>query len=158
MRPVFVSQPNWVLPRQRKGLDNFRNLLQIIGLEPRTVGVTDSPSLAPLDEVIQLMDKCFGAVVLGFPQIEVGSGSLKGEDIEAPFSLGTEWNHIEAALAYARKLPLLVIHDNTVIRGIFDPGVANVFSHSADFSSETWFLESNISGAVKTWSGRLKQT
>ena len=152
MTPVFVSQPNWVLPKHRMGLDNFHNLLRVRGLEPRSIGFTDVPSLVPLDEVIQLMDQCFGAVVLGFPQIEVRSGTLKGKEIDAPFSLGTEWNHIEAALAYARDLPLLVIHDVTVVRGIFDLGAASVYSHSADFSSESWSLTRKISGAVTSWS------
>ena len=70
-----------------------------------------------MDEVIRLMKQCGGAIVLGVPQIEVRAGVLKGNDIDEPFSLGTEWNHIEAALAYALELPTLVIHDQTVVRG-----------------------------------------
>ena len=94
---------------------------------------------------------------MGFPQIEVRSGALKGEEIETPFNLGTEWNHIEAALAYARQLPMLVIHDITVVRGIFELGAANVFSYSADFGSESWSLTDEISGAVTSWYARLRR-
>ncbi len=156
MRQVFVSRPTVVLQRHCKGLDNFLKLLRIRGLEPRSIGVTDQPSQSPLDEVIQLMDECLGAVVLGFPQIEIWSGALKGDEIASPFNLATEWNHIEAALAYARKLPTLVIHDITVVRGIFEIGAANLFSHSADFNSESWCLTNEISGAVTSWSARLR--
>lgn len=118
--------------------------------------ITDRPSLTPLDEVIQLMDQCVGAVVLGFPQIRVYSGMLKSEEIKSPFSLGTEWNHIEAALAYARGLPLLVIHDASVVRGIFELGAANIYSHCAEFSSPSWALSDNIDGAIRNWAGRLR--
>ena len=133
MRPVFVSQPTWVPPEHRSGLDKFKNLLRIRDLDPRSIGVTDLPSQLPLNEVIQLMERCYGAIILGIPQIEVRSGKLKGDKIASPFSLGTEWNHIEAAVAYSLQLPVLVIHDVTVSRGIFDPGAANAFIYAVDF-------------------------
>ena len=155
MRPVFLSQPTWVPPDQRQGLENFKNLLRMFDLEPRSIGVTDRPTKLPMDEVIQLMNQCVGAVILGIPQIEVRSGRVKGEEITSAFSIGTEWNHIEAALAYAIGLPVLVIHDVTVGRGIFDPGAANAFIYSVDFSSASWALTNEISGATKSWCQRL---
>jgi len=151
VRPVFVSQPTWVPPEQRSCLDKFKKLLEFRDLEPRSVGVTDFPSQLPLVEVIQLMERCFGAIILGIPQIEVQSGKLKGDEIKSPFSLGTEWNHIEAALAYSLQLPVLVIHDVTVGRGIFDPGAANAFIYAVDFSSDSWSLSDEISGALGAW-------
>ena len=157
MRPVFVSHPTWVAPEHRSGLGNFKNLLQVCDLELRAIGVTDRPSLSPLDEVIRLMKQCLGTIVLGIPQIEIQSGTLKGEQLKLPLSLGTEWNHIEAALAYALNLPVLVIHDVSVGRGIFDPGAANAFIYSVEFSSASWSLTDEISGAVRSWSRRLGQ-
>ena len=156
MRPIFLSQPTWVPSRHSSGLDKFKNLLRAHGLEPRSVGVTDLPSQAPLEEVIELMKRCYGAIILGIPQIEVQSGKLKGEEITSPFSLGTEWNHIEAALAYSLQLPVLVIHDVTVCRGIFDRGAANAFIYTVDFSSDSWALTDQISGALAAWCDRLK--
>ena len=156
MRPVFVSQPTWVPPEHRSGLDKFRNLLRVRDLDPRSIGVTDLPSQLPLDEVIQLMKRCYGAIILGVPQIEVQSGKLKGDEITSPFSLGTEWNHIEAALAYSLQLPVLVIHDVSVGRGIFDHGAANAFIYAVDFSSDSWSLTDKISGALGAWCDRLR--
>lgn len=157
MRPIFVSQPTWVAPEYRSGLENFKNLLRICGLEPRSIGVTDRPSQSPLEEVMRLMKQCFGAIVLGIPRLKVQSGTLKGEQIKSPLSLGTEWNHIEAALAYALHLPVLVIHDITVGGGIFDPGAANAFIYSVDFSCASWSLADEVSGAIKDWVGRLER-
>ena len=156
MRPIFVSQPTWVPPGHSSGLDNFKNLLRARGLDPRSVGVTDFPSQAPLVEVIKLMESCYGALILGIPQIEVQSGKLKGEEITSPFSLGTEWNHIEAALAYSLQLPVLVIHDVNVERGIFDRGAANAFIYAVDFSFDSWSLTDEISGALAAWCDRLR--
>ena len=155
MRPVFVSRPTWVVPEHRAGLEYFKNLLSACGLEPRSIGVTDRPGLSPLEEVIRLMKLCFGAIVLGIPQIEIQLGTVKGEQIRSPLSLGTEWNHIEAALAYSLNMPVLVIHDATVGRGIFDPGAANAFIYTVEFSSAIWPLTDEVSGAMRDWSKSL---
>lgn len=90
MMPVFVSQPTWVPPEHHLGLDKFKNLLRLRDLDPRAIGVTDQPSQLPLDEVIELMERCYGAIVLGIPQIEIQSGKLKGDEVTSSFSLGTE--------------------------------------------------------------------
>lgn len=140
----------------RQGLANFTRMLELHGLEPRTIGVTDQPSMSPMDEVIELMKKSVGSIILGFPQIDVQSGKVKGTAIDAPFCLATEWNHIEAALAHALQLPVLLIHDTTVVRGVFDRGATNTFLHSANFASESWGLSDQIDGAVTKWCERLR--
>ena len=155
LKPVFVSQPTWVPPEHSSGLEKFNNLLRAHDLVPRSIGVTDRPSQSPLTEVILLMKKCYGAIILGIPQLEVQSGKLKGVEITSPFNLGTEWNHIEAALAYSLQKPVLVIHDLTVGRGIFDRGAANAFIYAVDFCCDSWSLTDEISGALEAWCERL---
>ena len=44
-----------------------------------------------------------------------------------------------------------MIHDKSVVRGIFDRGVLNTFLYSLDLSDTSWPLRSDISGALKTW-------
>ena len=156
MNPIFLSRPSWVAAKYRPGINHFQMLLQEQHLDPRSVGVTDYPTDAPMDEVLRLMKQCGGAIVLGVPQIEVRTGVLKECDIEKPFSLGTEWNHIEAALAYAVGLPTLVIHDETVIRGVFERGATHSFLHKVDLSCPTWALAEPILGAIRTWRRRLQ--
>jgi hypothetical protein len=104
-----------------------------------------------LDDVIELMDECKGAIILGFPQIVITSGTLKDESLSCAMSLPTEWNHIEAGLAYAGGLPLLVIHDEGIGRGIFDRGAISTFLHQARFSDPAWPLAAPIQGALKKW-------
>lgn len=86
------------------------------------------------------MRSCDGAVILGYPQIQVVEGTIKGQPVETEIVLGTEWNHLEAGLAYAEGLPLLVVHHLTVTRGIFDRGVLNAFLHSVDLTKPSWSM------------------
>lgn len=99
MVDVFLSRPTSIDASFLDGLAQFMERLEDLGLRPHTLGISDYPTKAPLDEVIRLLDRCRGAVILGYPQIEVSRGLLKGNPITNPFLLPTEWNHIEAGLA-----------------------------------------------------------
>ncbi len=147
---IFLSRPTWIAPAFQPGLDAFIRLLESHDLRPRTLGATDYPSRAPLDEVIELMADCAGAVVLGLPQITIATGTVKDRSV-ANLSLGTEWNHIEAALAYARNLPLLVVHHEDVSRGIFDRGTLNCFVYVRDLADPTWPSAVDLTGALTKW-------
>jgi hypothetical protein len=122
MIDIFLSRPTIIPSDYSAGIDGFNSLLKAAGMQPHTIGVSQYPSEAPLEEVIQLLDSCKGMIVLGVPQIEIVKGAVKGVEITSPLVLATEWNHIEASLAYARNLPMLVIQHHTVSRGIFDRG------------------------------------
>jgi hypothetical protein len=141
---VFLSRPTWVGEDFRPGLDGFIGMLEGMGLHPRTLGTTDYPNKAPLDEVIALLNKCSGAVILGLPQISVTGGFLKDSAIAKELLLPTEWNHIEAGLAYARGLPLLAIHHLGVRRGIFDRGAMSTFLYERDLASPAWPLAKDL--------------
>lgn len=148
---IFLSRPTWIEDRFNPGLKGFLGLLQSLELNPRTLGATDYPAAAPLDEVIRLMGDCSGAIILGYPQIMVTAGKIKDQNINNELSLGTEWNHIEAALAHSMDLPLLIIHHINVKRGIFDRGTVGKFIHEIDLSDGSWPLSDSIRGAIDSW-------
>lgn len=159
MIDIFLSRPIWLSQEFKRGFDNFLKFLETHELKPRTIGAGDYPNEAPLDEVISLMNQCKGAIILGYPQIKVEKGLLK--DIEIPSNtlkelyLPTEWNHIEAGLAYAKGLPLLVIHHIGVGRGIFDRGATKKFIYEVDLTYSDWSLTPEISGAFSKWKGNV---
>ena len=155
MIDIFLSRPTWVAPQFERGLDAFLQLLDSCGLKPRTLGTTDYPAKAPLDEVCDLMGACQGAIILGYPQIEIATGTLKGRAIER-LSLGTEWNHIEAALAYSQRMPLLLIHHEGIGRGVFDRGTLNSFVYSRDLTDGAWSLARDLNGALTKWRSTLR--
>ena len=148
---IFLSRPTWVSDEFTSGLEVFLTGLKNLGVTPRTLGTTDYPSKAPLDEVIDIMAECKGAVILGYPQISIIQGSVKSSELKDTLHLPTEWNHIEAALAYAKGLPLLSVHHSSVSRGVFDRGVMNAFAHSVDMSQPTWSMDKGFNGALTKW-------
>lgn len=151
---VFVSCPTWVSKEFEKGRDNFLSFLETFGFSPKTIGSNVYPIECPLDAVIETMKDCQGAIILGYPQIKVDKGYLKDKSINS-LLLPTEWNHIEASLAYSIGLPLLIIHHKGVERGIFEPGVTSKFIYKIDLMEADWFLSKNIKGALLTWKNAI---
>jgi hypothetical protein len=145
---LFVSRPNWVADEFRPGMDGFLSLLKSSGFRPRTIGASDRPLGAPLDEVIRLMDLCSAAVILGYPQVVVATGTIKGTTITEVLELPTEWNHIEASLAYAKRLPLLVISHEGMRRGIFDRGALGSFIYELNLTNPAWPLSAGLPEAL----------
>lgn len=156
MTDIFLSRPTWVPPEYEEGLNNFLRLLNNLMLEPHTIGTTEYPINSPMDEVIEKMEQTSGVLILGYPQIFMSAGDIKDQKITSSVSLATEWNHIEASLAYSRKLPLLIIHDLTVIRGIFDRGAINKFVYKKDLKNSAWALSEEINGAIRSWKKKIE--
>ncbi|MEO7316159.1 MAG: hypothetical protein ABIW47_13305 [Ginsengibacter sp.] len=156
MRNIFLSRPNWIHPNCREGLDNFLTLLKSHDLQPRTIGGTDYPNKSPMDAVIELLHECEGAIILGYSQIQMQTGLIKDNQINQPLQFATEWNHIEAGLAHALGLPLFIIHDLNISRGIFDRGVLNYFLYQKDFCDKSWPISQEITGALNNWKLALK--
>lgn len=156
MIDVFISRPTWIAEEFQEGLRGFLSFLETHDINTRTLGSTDYPTESPLDEVIAIMDECRAVIILGYPQIYVTKGTIKEEE-SADFPLPTEWNHIEATLAYIKKMPLLIIHHKGISRGIFEHGAISKFIYEKDLSKTNWFLSDDIKGALKKWKSSIKE-
>jgi hypothetical protein len=112
-RNIFVS----VGATSNEGQETFvravEDRLRSEGLIPQTVGRNTFSSDAPLKKVVELLDDCQGAVVIALERSFFPSGVEKrGGPNQKELSnimLPTPWNHIEAAMAYSRRLPLMVL-------------------------------------------------
>jgi hypothetical protein len=155
IQSIFVSRPSWIPDEYKVGIDNFYKLLDIHKLTPRTIGFSDYPNESPMDDVIKLMKKCSGTIVLGIPQIEINKGKIKNIKVQPNQYLSTEWNHIEAAIAHTLNHPILVIQHKELKRGIFDRGALNAFLHSVDMNEADWSLSTPINGALTNWKEKL---
>ncbi|MES2516878.1 MAG: hypothetical protein V4585_02150 [Bacteroidota bacterium] len=156
MKSIFISRPSWIPDEFKAGVDNFYKLLDTHQLSPRTIGVSDYPNESPMDDIIKLMKKCHGTIVLGIPQIEINKGKIKDQKIVPNQYLSTEWNHIEAAIAHTLEHPILIIQHLDLKRGIFDRGALNVFIYSVDMRDSSWSLSVPIIGALNNWQEKLK--
>src|SRR5262249_5149968 len=95
---------------------------------------TDYPAKSPMTEILMLARRCSGGVIFGFSQFETDKGVWKRGTPDEKCQRGviafpTPWNHLEAAVLYALRMPLLVFKEKQISGGIFDKGVADLFIH-----------------------------
>src|SRR4029078_8448985 len=113
---VFVSVGSPATEQQEAFVRAVEDRIRAEGLVPHTVGRNTWSADSPLQTVMALMESCAGAFVIALERSYFASGVEKrggpNEVTVADISLPTPWNQIEAAIAYARGLPLLVIVDS----------------------------------------------
>ena len=112
-RNIFVSVGTPSNEEQEVFVRAVEDRLRSEGFIPYTVGRNTFSSDAPLKKVIELLDSCQGAVVIALERSYFPSGiDKRGSPNESKLfdtKLPTPWNHIEAAMAYSRRLPLMVV-------------------------------------------------
>jgi hypothetical protein len=110
---VFVSVGATATAEQEAFVRSIEERLRSESLVPKTVGRNTFSADAPLKAITELMDRCSGIVVIAlersfFPAGLDRRGGPRQVNL-AEVRLPTPWNHIEAAMAYTKHLPLLVI-------------------------------------------------
>lgn len=155
---VFVSVGGTATEKQEAFVRAVEDRLRSEGLVPHTVGRNTFSSDAPLKTVTDLMDKCSGTVVIALERSFFPAGIEKrGGPKEATLTdvrLPTPWNHIEAAMSYARGLPLMVI----VEAGLKSEGL---LEHGYDWyvqwvEQEVVALHSNeFNGVLASWKEKM---
>ncbi len=100
---------------QREFRDELFELLRLTDLSPRIMQPDEWSDSEPLIAVERILTECAGAVILAFERMRLPNGKefSAGEPRELDdVRLPTVWNQIEAAIAYTRGLPVLVIAQN----------------------------------------------
>jgi hypothetical protein len=110
---VFVSVGDTATEEQEAFVCAVEDRLRSEGLVPHTVGRNTFSADAPLKTVAKLLDNCAGAVIIALERLYFASGTEKRGGLKevalTGVKLPTPWNQIEAAMAYSRGLPLMVI-------------------------------------------------
>ncbi|MCP9835790.1 MULTISPECIES: hypothetical protein [unclassified Cyanobium] len=124
---VFVSVGATATAEQESFVRSIEDRLRSESLIPKTVGRNTFSADAPLKAITELMERCCGIVVIAlersyFPSGLERRGGPRQENL-ADTRLPTPWNQIEAAMAYTKHLPLLVIvEDGLKAEGLLEPG------------------------------------
>lgn len=124
---VFVSVGRAFTPEQEAFLSAFEHFLTDQGLAPQIVNRTVFSAGQPLKFIESLMTECAGTVVVAFERLYIREGQEKrGSEAERPLQevkVPTVWNHIEAAMAYVLKHPILVVvEDGLRSDGLLEAG------------------------------------
>jgi hypothetical protein len=158
---VFVSVGGTATEQQEAFVRAVEDRLRSEGLIPHTVGRNTFSADAPLKTATELLDKCSGTVVIALERMYFASGAEKRggpkEVALADIKLATPWNQIEAAMAYTRGHPLLVIVESGIksegllARG-FDWYVQSVKPEAAALNS------AEFNGVLASWKQRMIQS
>ncbi|MEV5055850.1 hypothetical protein MRBLRH13_001459 [Agrobacterium radiobacter] len=157
---IFISVGLPFTEEQEKFVSAVEQRLTSEGFEPKTVGRNTFGSQQPLKAIEKLMDECVGVVVIALERkyIELGidkRGSSSSEVTLKRVRLPTPWVQVEAGMAYARGLPLLVIAE----KGILEEGL---IAEGYD-----WFIQrieplpvslstAEFSGILSDWKDRVR--
>ncbi|EST14124.1 hypothetical protein EDP1_3006 [Pseudomonas putida S610] len=156
---VFVSVGATANDEQESFVRAIEDRLRSEGLTPHTVGRNSFSDKSPLTAVTELMDRCSGTVVIALERMYCSEGiekrNGKSESRVADVKLATPWNQIEAAMAYSRGHPLMVI----VEAGVRNEGL---LQYGYD-----WFVQSvqvdasvlskpEFNGVLSSWKQKLK--
>jgi hypothetical protein len=124
---VFVSVGRTSTPQQEQFVSGIETHMLDHGLTPQALGRNYWSSQQPLRAIDELMGQCAGVAIIGFERVRVVEAvDRRGSTSEralSPFALPTVWNQIEAAMAYARGLPLLVVVEEDLrAEGLLETG------------------------------------
>jgi hypothetical protein len=155
---VFVSVGGTANEAQENFVKAVEDRLRSEGLIPHTIGRNTFSSDAPLKAITDLMDRCSGTVVIALERVYFQSGIEKpGGPKEKPINeirLPTPWNHIEAAMAYSRNLPLMVIVESGLRNeGLLEPG-NDWFVQNLKLDTST-LTSPQFNGVLASWKHKM---
>ena len=160
---IFVSQPTAMSKAQVNGREFIFAELAKYGLVGRTVGLTDHAPKNPIAEVCLLAKHCSGGLVLGFQQAAAASVVYKpGTNVESAAdhaSFPSPWNQLEAGVLVSMQRPLLVVREQGIAGGIFDPGAGEHYVNPIDLDRlDDPAAVDGLQQTIATWAGDVWQT
>lgn len=155
---VFVSVGGTANEKQESFVRAIEDRLRAEGLNPQTVGRNTFSADAPLKTVQRLMDQCCGTVVVALEWTYFEQGIEKrGGDNErhlANVTFPTPWNQIEAAMSYARGIPLLVIVEKGLkSEGLLEKGY-DWYVQEVDVDTSA-LNTTEFNGVLASWRGKV---
>ena len=155
---VFVSVGTPANEDQRTFRDAVLGSIRLSGLSPRLMEDKDWDYKNPLRGVRRVMEECAGAVVIAFERYRFESG-LELRDPEPrnlkQVSFPTAWNQIEAAMAYERDFPILVIAQ----RGLVEQAVLETTQDLKPIWTEldpSFAQSDKFLGILRSWKEDIK--
>ncbi|MBC6989443.1 hypothetical protein [Hymenobacter sp. BT491] len=156
---IFLSVGGTANEKQESFIQAIEERLRSENLIPNTVGRNQFSVDSPLKAVIECMKTSSGAMIIAlertyFPYgIEKRGGPKESELKEKRYA--TPWNQIEAALAYSKGLPIMII----VEEGIQEEGLLEkgydwyVMAVKPDFST---LNSKEFNGVLASWKKKVE--
>src|SRR5665648_331674 len=81
MIDVFISRPTILPTKYQQSYSKFETFLNQVGIKSRRLGSSDYSRKPPLIAVMDIIEDCKGAIILGYPQHEVHNTSKKAGSV-----------------------------------------------------------------------------
>ncbi len=153
---IFLSRPTTLSVAQERFCTALGRLFVAYRLDPHTVGTQDFTHRSPLGKVLEVMNTCDGACILGMVQARASEAVIKpstpAERSLTDVVFASPWNQLEAGMALIRGLPLFIICEAGVSGGVFDDGVADAYIHRLPpRGREKWIERTAFVESLKAW-------
>lgn len=166
---IFLSRPNPFNERQQLFLDKLVAKLKSLNMEPITLQADNYDLSDSMNYLKEMIKKCYGAIIIGFKQIFIESGTKKkGGKKDSRFFYPQEINvsgqaltspfcHIEGTIALLNDLPLLIMNERGLREeGIVTGGKFSVKTNSFDLMSiDDFFADKIIEQQISVWIGKV---
>ncbi len=160
---IFLSYPRPYNGKQENFIKQVSEYLVVRGFEPRTLGVTDYDTTAPLNTIRRILNESNGLITFAFRRTIIDNGRIrphtKHEEKISNQWLTSPFCQIEPAMAYQMGLPILILRELGVIAdGILEKGV--VGSYMPEFNlndSNNKYLESEEwNQIINQWESQVR--
>lgn len=159
--PVFLSVGE---PHRQAQADYLARIVEYLDrrhISPETLGRTFWSIENPLKPVREKMQNVYGVVVLAMERFHSIHGIYKeGCSQKIRFAdryFPTVWTHIEAAMAYQLRLPLLILKEERLAsEGIFDPGIHEWLIVRINTKNPGQVTQKPISSYIDSWIAAVK--
>lgn len=124
---IFISVGGTANDKQENFVRTIEERLRSENLIPNTVGRNKFSSDSPLKTILELMNESSGTIIIALERVYFPTGFEKRggpkEKQLGEIKLPTPWNQIEAAIAYSKGLPLmLIIEEGLKEEGLLEKG------------------------------------
>ncbi len=164
---IFLSYPKPYLKRQEEFIKKLTFYLKQVGLQPRTLGVTDYDMNAPLRAIRKLMLESNGLITIAFRRslIKIGTSKPNSDLGEKEEKLLNRWMtspycQIEPAMAFQLGLPVLVFREKGVVEeGILEKGVLGIYvpEFDLDCDLDDYFTSEEWKEIIQKWVGYVRR-
>ena len=156
---IFLSRPTKIGPTFEPPYVAFESYLAARNFALKRLGGGNFSKKAPLRAVIDLINECTGAIILGYPQLEFSHEARRSNEVQnkVSYMLPTPWNQIEGALAYSNNRPILVVAHPGIAGGVFDHGITGEGVLHLDLADPSWFLKPQFTQPFDEWLSEVEQ-
>lgn len=130
-KAIFFSLPGMMAKNDELIAKEYKRILENRGFEVIYYIKDDYPRYGQFNKIRESIMRSSGVVAFGFKQINIVNGIYRPrtnkEEILDGKWLSTPWSEVEVGMALMKGLPILLVHDEEINRGVFDDNLNECF-------------------------------